>query len=148
MQRFRVWWNSFKTVALLISFAINMVALVALLLLLMQLFQIKNGILEPLVDGLHRNFVGLDEAVILRTIDVDDEIPVIFDLPLNQTTDVVLTEDVPLFANATFTLPRSGAAGPARHDCPGQHDHPGPPAGGRRNPAQRDPTSRSIRQSA
>jgi len=108
MQRFRVWWNSFKTVALLISFAINMVALVALLLLLMQLFQIKNGILEPLVDGLHRNFVGLDEAVILRTIDVDDEIPVIFDLPLNQTTDVVLTEDVPLFANATFTLPGGG----------------------------------------
>ena len=36
------------------------------------------------------------------------EIPVIFDLPLNQTTDVVLTEDVPLFANATFTLPGGG----------------------------------------
>jgi hypothetical protein len=108
MQRFRVWWNSFKTVALLISFAVNMVALIVLLLVLMQLFQIKNGILEPLVDGLHRNFVGLDEAVIYRIINVEDEIPVVFDLPLNQTTNVVLTEDVPLFASATFTLPGGG----------------------------------------
>jgi hypothetical protein len=108
MQRFRVWWNSFKTVALLISFVVNMVLLIVLLLLLMQLFQIKNGIVEPLVDGLHRNFVGLDEAVIERTINVDDQIPVVFDLPLNQSTNVVLTQDVPLAASATFTLPGGG----------------------------------------
>jgi len=108
MQKFRVWWNSFKTVALLISFTMNMVLLIVLLLLLMQLFQIKNGILEPLVDGLHRNFVGLDEAVIERTIQVNDQIPVVFDLPLNQTTNVVLTQDVPLAASATFTLPGGG----------------------------------------
>jgi hypothetical protein len=108
MQRFRVWWNSFKTVALLISFAVNMVLLIVLVLLLMQLFQIKNGILEPLIDGLHRNFVGLDEAVIERTINVNDQIPVVFDLPLNQTTNVVLVQDVPLAASATFTLPGGG----------------------------------------
>ena len=100
--------------------------------------------------------------MILRTIDVDDG-SVIFDLPLNQTTDVVLTEDVPLFANATFTLPGGGGringrvdivlprdlVLPVRLDMTVPvNDHPGPPAGGRRNPAQRDPTSRSIRQSA
>ena len=108
MQQFRVWWNSFKTVAIWISFITNIVMLIVLILLLMQLFQIKNGILEPLVDGLHRNFVGLDEAVILRTIEVSDDIPVIFDLPVNQRTSVVLTEDVPIAANATFTLPGGG----------------------------------------
>ncbi len=108
MQQFRVWWNSFKTVAIWISFITNILMLVVLILLLMQLFQIKNGILEPLVDGLHRNFVGLDEAVILRTIEVSDDIPVIFDLPVNQRTSVVLTEDVPIAANATFTLPGGG----------------------------------------
>lgn len=110
MQRFRVWWNSFKTVAILFSFILNFVFLIVLLILLMQLFQIKNGILEPLVDGLHRNFVGLDEAVIERTITVDDQIPVVFDLPLNQRTNVVLVEDVPLIASATFTLPGGGGA--------------------------------------
>lgn len=108
MRHIRVWWNAFKTVALAISFAFNMILLIVLLLLLMQIFQIKNGIVEPLVDGLHRNFVGLDEAVIERTIEVDDEIPVIFDLPLNQQTNVVLTADVPLAASATFTLPGGG----------------------------------------
>ncbi|MCC6799800.1 MAG: hypothetical protein IT325_06765 [Anaerolineae bacterium] len=108
MQQFRVWWNSFKTVAIWISFITNMVLLVVSILLLMQVFQIKNGIVEPLVDGLHRNFVGLDEAVIIRTIEVSDNIPVIFDLPVNQQTDVVLTADVPLAANATFTLPGGG----------------------------------------
>ncbi|MBN2305786.1 MAG: hypothetical protein JXQ72_14990 [Anaerolineae bacterium] len=108
MQRFRVWWNSFKTVALLISFTVNMVLLVVLLIVLMQIFQIKNGILEPLIDGLHANFVGLDQAVIERTIAVDDEIPVVFDLPLNQATNVILTEDVPIAASATFTLPGGG----------------------------------------
>lgn len=108
MHPIRVWWNAFKTVALLISFIVNMVLLVVVLMLLMQIFQIKNGILEPLIDGLHRNFVGLDEAVIERTIEVDDEIPVRFDLPLNQQTNVVLTGDVPIAANASFTLPGGG----------------------------------------
>lgn len=108
MQRFRVWWNSFKTVAILLSFILNFVTIVVLLLVVMQLFQIKNGILEPLIDGLHRNFVGLDEAVIERTIDVEDQIPVQFDLPLNQATNVVLTGDVPIAASATFTLPGGG----------------------------------------
>lgn len=108
MRPLRVWWNAFKTVALLISFTINLVLVIVVLLLLMQIFQIKNGILEPLIDGLHRNFVGLDEAVIERTILVEDQIPVQFDLPLSQGTNVVLTQDVPIAASATFTLPGGG----------------------------------------
>jgi hypothetical protein len=108
MHKFRVWWNSFKTVALLISFITNFILIIVLLVVLMQLFSIKNGILEPLIDGLHTNFVGMDEATIYRTIQVEDEIPVVFDLPLNQSTNVVLTQDVPIAASATFTLPGGG----------------------------------------
>lgn len=108
MQRFRVWWNSFKTVAIIFSFVLNLVVVIVLLLVIMQIFQIKNGILEPLIDGLHANFVGLDEAVIETQVEVNDQIPVQFDLPLDQTTNVILTEDVPLAASATFTLPGGG----------------------------------------
>lgn len=108
MQKFRVWWNSFKTVALLISFSLNMLALIVLLLLLMQIFQVKNGVVEPWVDGLYRNIVGLDEAVIASTIQIDQALPVAFDLPIQQTTRAVLTQDVPIAANATFTLPGGG----------------------------------------
>ncbi len=108
MHKFRVWWNSFKTVALMISFITNMILIVVLLIVMMQIFKIKNGILEPLIDGLHRNFVGMDEAVIESTIAVEDQIPVVFDLPLNQSTNVVLTQDVPIAASASFTLPGGG----------------------------------------
>lgn len=108
MQQFRVWWNSFKTVAIWFSFILNLVTLIVLILVIMQIFKIKNGILEPLVDGLHRDFAGLDEAIITRTINVDDTIPVQFDLPLNQQTNVVLTDNVPIVANASFTLPGGG----------------------------------------
>jgi hypothetical protein len=108
MRHIRVYWNAFKTVALMISFTVNMVLLIVLMILLMQIFQIKNGILEPLIDGLHRNFVGMDDAVIRSTIEVEDQIPVQFDLPLNQATNVVLTADVPIAASASFTLPGGG----------------------------------------
>ncbi|MBN1200844.1 MAG: hypothetical protein JXJ20_03210 [Anaerolineae bacterium] len=108
MQRFRVWWNSFKTVAILLSFVINLVSLIVFLLLAMQLFKLKNGIVEPLVDGVHRDVVGLDEAVIVQSIDVEGQIPVRFNVPLAQATDLILTEDVPVAANATFTLPGGG----------------------------------------
>ena len=108
MQEFRRWWNSFKTVAMLISFTINFVVIIVLAIVVMQIFHIKNGILEPLIDGLHENFVRMDDAVIERTIPVEDTIPVKFNLPLNQSTNVVLTDNVPLVAAATFTLPGGG----------------------------------------
>ncbi|MCD4685080.1 MAG: hypothetical protein K8S97_03985, partial [Anaerolineae bacterium] len=108
MRHIRVYWNAFKTVALMVSFTVNMVLLIVLMIVMMQIFHIKNGILEPLIDGLHGNFVGMDEAVIERTIEVEDVIPVQFDLPLNQSTNVVLTADVPIAASASFTLPGGG----------------------------------------
>ncbi len=108
MQKFRVWWNSFKTVALLISFTLNMLFLILLLLLLMQVFQIKNGLVEPLVDDLRDSVADIDEASINTTVHVDDTVPMDLNLPINQTIDVELMEDVPVAANATFTLPGGG----------------------------------------
>jgi len=108
MQKFRVWWNSFKTVALLISFTLNMLFLIALLLLLMQVFRIKQGLVEPLVDSLRDTVAELDEATINTTVRVDDTVTLDFDLPINQALGVELTADVPVAANATFTLPGGG----------------------------------------
>ena len=50
--------------------------IVVLLVLVVLIFQIKNGIAEPLIDGLHSSFVGLDKATIDRMITVRDQIPV------------------------------------------------------------------------
>ena len=108
MHKFRVWWNSFKTVALLLSFVLNMASLILVLLLLMQVFQLKNGIVEPLLDGTHRSIAGLDAAVLEGSGTASGDVSLAFDLAVRQTTSLVLTEEVPLAANAAFTLPGGG----------------------------------------
>ncbi len=110
MVTLKSWWNAFKTIAILFSFIMNFIFLLVLLILVLLIFQIKNGIAEPLVAGLHSSFVGLDQARIVTsinvkdTITVADTIPVKLNIPLQQDTDVVLTQNVPIRANASFTL--------------------------------------------
>lgn len=108
MQRIKWMWNAFKNVAILFSFVVNLILVITLLLVVGLLYPIKNGIAEPLIDGLHASFVGLDRAVIDRIIPVREEIPVQFTLPLEQNTTVVLTSPVPLQASAQFVLPGGG----------------------------------------
>ncbi len=82
-----------------------------LLVLGILLFDIKGDIVEPLILGLHRSFVGLDEATIDRTIPVRDTIPVRLNIPLETDTVVTLTDPVPLQVNATIDLPGINAYG-------------------------------------
>jgi hypothetical protein len=114
-------WNTFKSIAIWFSFIMNFIMLLVLIFVVALIFQIKNGIAEPLIVGLHSSFVGLDQARILTTIDVNDTInvkdtiivndtiPVRLNIPLKQDTNVVLTRDVPLRLPTTFTL-RDGTA--------------------------------------
>ncbi len=103
-------WNGFKNVAILFSFVVNFVLIVVLLFVVLLIFQIKNGIAQPLINGLYGSFAGLDEARILTNINVkdsirvNDTIPVKLNIPLQQDTVVVLTKDVPLRVSASFTL--------------------------------------------
>lgn len=106
MQRAREFWIAFRNFAIMFSFIINFIVLLVLLFVVLLIFQIKNGIAEPLLQGLHSNFVGLDEARIQTEIQVNDEIPINFTLPVSDqipinftlpvvdNTDVYLTEDV------------------------------------------------------
>ncbi len=78
------------------SFIVNLVLVVVLLVLALLLFDIKNNVAEPLLTGLHSSFVGLSDATIDWTIPVHARVPVNLDVPLNTTTVVILTENVPL----------------------------------------------------
>lgn len=120
------WWNAFRNVAIFVSFAVNIVLIIVLLVVVSLIFQIKTGIAEPLINGLYSSFVGLNEARILTTINVSDtinvrdtilvrdtitvkdDVPINLNIPLRQNTTVVLTDNVALTANATFTLPGGG----------------------------------------
>ena len=95
--------------AILFSFAMNIILLLVLLVALGFIFQIKNQIAQPLVGGLHSSFVEMNQASIKTTIGVNDTItvndtmPVVFDLPLNQVTNVVTTAPVEI-QGATVNL--------------------------------------------
>jgi hypothetical protein len=67
-----------------------------LLVVVSQLFQIKKLVGDDLLGGLYANFVKMDTASIKTTIIVEDGIPVSFDLPIAQNTNVVLSQDTPI----------------------------------------------------
>ncbi|MCP4139777.1 MAG: hypothetical protein GY755_05715 [Chloroflexi bacterium] len=88
------------TITSAISMLVNIVV-VALLIGLYQNYTVlkipeKIGVDTPkeLLQGLYDNFQLMDVAHIKTNIVVEDEIPVQFDLELNQATNVTLSEDV------------------------------------------------------
>ncbi len=93
---------AFWTIASALSIVINIVLIVAVLILAGELFSIKKLVQVQLVDGLYENFVKMDDAHIQTTIQVSDtiqlhdSIPVVFDLPLKQGTEIKLTKDTPI----------------------------------------------------
>ena len=119
-----VFWRAFRDVAIVFSFVVNVVLLIVLLALLVPgvrtLLVLRNGLLEPLVTDLDGAFVSLGQATISTSVRIDESIPINFTLPLNQSlpidfelpidekTTVYLTEDVPIYAPATFTFPSTG----------------------------------------
>ncbi len=110
MVRIKALWGAFQNLVTIFSFIINLVLILVVIILLMLIFDIKNGIAQPLIGGLHSSFVGLDEARIITTINVNDTInvkdtiPVKLNIPLQQDTVVTLTDNVPIRANTSFTL--------------------------------------------
>ncbi|MCB9437889.1 MAG: hypothetical protein H6673_13010 [Anaerolineales bacterium] len=86
--------RAFYNFAVFFSFIMNFVLVIVLIVVVQQIFMIKNGIAEPLIDGLHGSFVGLNDAVIVTQIPVNDSIPIDFDLTVEDNTVVTLTDDV------------------------------------------------------
>ena len=102
-------WQAFKTVAIIFSFAVNLIVLIALLAILPIILPIVDSIAKPLVGGLNDSFVDMSEATISRTIEVNDTIDIAFTLPLETETVVMVTQPVPLVSiPARFVLPGGG----------------------------------------
>ena len=101
-------WQAFKNFAIIFSFIVNFVLLLVLLLAAPLIIPAVDAVARPLVGGLSESFVQMGDASIVRTIVVNDRIPVSFTLPLSTTTDVVLDRPVPLDVPATFNFPGGG----------------------------------------
>jgi len=99
----------FWTIASILSLSINLILVVALLALwanTQHLIDSIGGAMNMgnyLLGGLYTNFEMMDRAHITTNIPVQTEIPVKFDLQLNQETNVVLSRDVTI-SNAYVTV--------------------------------------------
>lgn len=107
---FRAFWNAFKTVAIIFSFIVNFILVLVLLLSPEPIFMTKNEVAEPLLLNLDSAFAALGDTKIESTVNIEDTMPVVFDLPLAQNTNVVLVQPVPIEAPATFVWPAGGGA--------------------------------------
>jgi hypothetical protein len=103
-------WEAFKNFAIVFSFIVNLVLVLVLLISPAPAMMAKGQIVDPLLGNLDAAFAALGDTKIKSTVKVDHMLPVQFDLPLKQGTQVVLTEPVPLQAQATFFLPDGGGA--------------------------------------
>jgi len=89
----RKFMPAFWTVTGMISLVVNIILIIIVWTLVQQLFTLKSVVNDQLVTGLYDNFVKMEESVISTQILVEDTIPVVFTLPLQQTTNVVIVED-------------------------------------------------------
>ena len=102
-------WEAFKNLAIVFSFTVNLILVIVLLLLVQSVtFPTKTDVVEPMLDNLQGAVNALDDATIVRTISIDEQVPVNFTLPLKQSTTVVLSRDVEINRPAQFVFPAGG----------------------------------------
>lgn len=108
--------STFWTVTGMVSLVVDVILIAVVIFLLfrvrslnIRLGELMNLSSMPLetVSGLYSNFEKLNDAHIKTTIAYDSEIPIKFDLPLNQQTEVVLSQDTPI-DGARVTLSTGG----------------------------------------
>jgi hypothetical protein len=109
-SRISKFWDAFKNIAILFSFIVNIILVLVLLLSPKPLFMAKSQAVEPILVDLDSAFAALGDTVIKSQVYITDTMPVVFDLPLAQNTNVVLVEPVPIQAPATFIFPAGGGA--------------------------------------
>lgn len=84
---------AFFNVAGILSFIVNIILIVVLIILARELFALKALVGDHLLGGLYDNFKLMDAAHIRANITVEDNIPIAFDLPISQQITVTLTEN-------------------------------------------------------
>ena len=115
MKRWEVLWLAFEKFAIFFSFAVTFILVMVLLMAGYVLWQqlptlvaIKDGLVCDTVTGLNTLLDDFEDAVITRTNDINDAIPIEFDLPLDQNIVVQLTDGVELIRPASFVFPGGG----------------------------------------
>lgn len=103
-RRLRRLW----TVGSVLSIGLNVILCLGLLIAGNQLFTIKKVIGTDVLGGLLVNFVGMDKAHIQTTVQVHEVLPVRFDLPISQDTQVTTTQPTYISGATVASLTTGG----------------------------------------
>jgi hypothetical protein len=112
---------AFWDVAAALSLIVNAVLLGVLVVMSVQIrnLKLREAVTSGLLGGLYNSFVAMDQASIQTTITVDAQIPLNFNLPLQQNTTVVLTQNTPITgAHVTINSPLINISAPASVTLP------------------------------
>jgi hypothetical protein len=101
---------AFWTVASICSLIVNIILIAALISFGRHFFELKALVSDGLVNGLSSNLALMDKAHIVTTVPVEttvqlkDSLPVVFDLPLRQNTQVSLVQDTNVSGTTLINL--------------------------------------------
>jgi hypothetical protein len=98
--------RSFWDVATVCSLVFNIILMAILVIMAFQIRNLKTTT-SGLLHGLYGNFVEMDRSSITTTITVDKQVPIDFMLPIQQNTDVTLTQSV-IIPNAHIVINSGG----------------------------------------
>ncbi len=101
-------WQAFKNFAIVFSFVLNIFFIVLLIAAATMIIPALKEIAEPMVSGMNQSFTKINEAHIVRTVQIEDTIPINFDIPVSTTTEVTIIEPVPMALPTNFVLPGGG----------------------------------------
>ena len=104
----RKFWRAAIVLTLLVSMIVNLILIATVVILVNQVGAIKTT-LNSVLGELDSAFEGLGQAVIKDTIKINQQVPVRFDLPLQQDTVVTTRSPVPISTQATFSLGQFGS---------------------------------------
>lgn len=108
-QRTQNRWETFKNLAILFSFTVNLITVLILLVVLVAFLPIKSAFISPLMGKVWGELVALDNAKIETTVGIDHQLPIGFPVHVRENpTTVRLTAPVPMNMPARFVLPGGG----------------------------------------
>jgi hypothetical protein len=96
--------------AALVSFAINIIFLILIVLIGTRLFQFKTAAVEPLLEGVYSAVSQMDDVDVQTQVQVSSEVPVSFDVTVERDTVVTLSEPTQIegaylsIRSATFSV--------------------------------------------
>jgi hypothetical protein len=85
-----------------------MIMLVLVIIAAFWIIPSTNQLAKPIITKLSKSVEDMVSAEINQTIQVNDQIPITFDLPVSAFTSVELTAAVPMAVNTSFVLPNGG----------------------------------------